>query len=88
MPSVSLRPSKITHAYPSFAFCFLLTAPNLRSESESDYSASDSDEQIEEKPATAKTPSKGSQTPSKGSQTPGKTPSKKGKNKVRFIFEL
>ncbi|XP_040213135.1 origin recognition complex subunit 2 [Rana temporaria] len=64
-----------------------LSAPNLRSESESDYSASDSDEEMEEKPATAKTPSKASQTPSKGSQTPGKTPSKKGKNKSNLVEE-
>ncbi|XP_073489344.1 origin recognition complex subunit 2 isoform X2 [Aquarana catesbeiana] len=64
-----------------------LSAPNLRSDSESDYSASDSDEEMEEKPATAKTPSKGSQTPSKGSQTPGKTPSKKGKNKSNLVEE-
>ncbi|CAI9621526.1 unnamed protein product [Staurois parvus] len=62
-----------------------LSAPDLRSDSESDYS--DSDEEIEEKPATAKTPSKGSQTPSKGSQTTGKTPSKKGKTKSNLVEE-
>ncbi|KAM5152879.1 origin recognition complex subunit 2 isoform 2-T2 [Mantella aurantiaca] len=64
-----------------------LSAPNLRSDSESDYSASDSDEEMEEKPATAKTPSKGSHTPSKGSQTPGKTPSKKAKKKSNLVEE-
>ncbi|XP_018425654.1 PREDICTED: origin recognition complex subunit 2 [Nanorana parkeri] len=64
-----------------------LSAPTLRSESESDYSASNSDEEMEEKPATAKTPSKGSQTPNKGSQTPGKTPSKKGKKKNNLVEE-
>ncbi|KAM8933504.1 origin recognition complex subunit 2 isoform 2-T2 [Pelodytes ibericus] len=52
-----------------------LTAPNLRSDSESDYSASASDEEVEEKNSHTK-------TPSKVSQTPGKTPSKKGKKKA------
>ncbi|XP_063788925.1 origin recognition complex subunit 2 [Pseudophryne corroboree] len=64
-----------------------LSAPNLRSDSESDYSASNSDEETEERPATAKTPSKVSQTPSKGAQTPGKTPSKKGKKKSNLVEE-
>ncbi|XP_075036212.1 origin recognition complex subunit 2 [Mixophyes fleayi] len=64
-----------------------LSAPNLRSDSESDYSASNSDEEMEERPAIAKTPSKASQTPSKGSQTPGKTPSKKGKEKSNLVEE-
>ncbi|XP_072274828.1 origin recognition complex subunit 2 [Pyxicephalus adspersus] len=64
-----------------------LSAPNLRSDSESDYSASDSDEEMEDKPATAKTPSKISQTPSKVSQTPGKTPSKKGKKNQSNLVE-
>ncbi|KAM4626215.1 origin recognition complex subunit 2 [Discoglossus pictus] len=62
-----------------------LSAPNLRSDSESDYSASNSEDELEEKPSGAK-------TPSKVSQTPGKTPSKKGKknaasNLVEEYFE-
>ncbi|XP_068101237.1 origin recognition complex subunit 2 [Hyperolius riggenbachi] len=71
-----------------------LSAPNLRSDSESDYSASNSDEELEEGPAATKTPSKGSHTPSKGShtpskgsQTPGKTPSKKGKKNNNLVEE-
>ncbi|KAM9305221.1 origin recognition complex subunit 2 [Gastrophryne carolinensis] len=64
-----------------------LSAPSLRSDSESDYSASNSDEEIEDRSSAVKTPSKGSQTPSKGSQTPGKTPSKKGKKKSNLVEE-
>uniref|UniRef100_A0A8C5Q6F9 Origin recognition complex subunit 2 n=1 Tax=Leptobrachium leishanense TaxID=445787 RepID=A0A8C5Q6F9_9ANUR len=52
-----------------------LTAPNLRSDSESDYSASNSDEDLVEETTQSK-------TPSKVSQTPGKTPTKKGKKKA------
>ncbi|CAH2305997.1 origin recognition complex subunit 2 isoform X1 [Pelobates cultripes] len=52
-----------------------LAAPNLRSDSESDYSVSESDEELEEVTSQSKTPSKESQTPSK-------TPSKKGKKKA------
>nr|Q91628.1 RecName: Full=Origin recognition complex subunit 2; Short=xORC2 [Xenopus laevis]AAA96391.1 XORC2 [Xenopus laevis]prf//2204391A orc-2-related protein [Xenopus laevis] len=62
-----------------------LSAPSQPSDSESDYSASNSDEELEEKSSAAK-------TPSKVSQTPGKTPSKKGKkntasNLVEEYFE-
>ncbi|KAG8558872.1 hypothetical protein GDO81_017169 [Engystomops pustulosus] len=64
-----------------------LSAPELRSDSESDYSASDSDEDIADRPATAKTPSKVSQVPSEASQTPGKTPSKRGKKKSNLVEE-
>lgn len=63
-------------------------APDLRSDSESDYSASNSDEDMDDGSATAKTPSKVLQIPSEASQTPGKTPSKRGKKKVRAFFLL
>ncbi|MEE6490054.1 hypothetical protein FKM82_015773 [Ascaphus truei] len=66
-------------------FSAYFSAPNLRSDSESDYSASNSDEELEEKASAAK-------TPSKVSQTPNKTPSKRGKktaatNLVEEYFE-
>ncbi|XP_073502604.1 origin recognition complex subunit 2 [Phyllobates terribilis] len=64
-----------------------LSAPDLQSDSESDYSASNSDEDMDEIPATAKTPSKSSQMPSEASQTPGKTPSKRGKKKSNLVEE-
>ncbi|KAM3917432.1 origin recognition complex subunit 2 [Leptodactylus fuscus] len=64
-----------------------LSAPDLRSDSESDFSPSDSDEEIEDRPAAAKTPSKVSQMPSEASQTPGKTPSKRGKKKSNLVEE-
>ncbi|KAM4024873.1 origin recognition complex subunit 2 isoform 1-T3 [Anomaloglossus baeobatrachus] len=57
-----------------------LSAPDLPSDSESDYSASNSDEDVDERPATAK-------TPSKLSQTPGKTPTKRGKQKSNLVEE-
>ncbi|XP_040295943.1 origin recognition complex subunit 2-like isoform X2 [Bufo bufo] len=64
-----------------------LSAPDLRSDSESDYSASNSDDDMDDRPATAKTPSKSSQMPSEPSQTPGKTPSKRGKKKQSNLVE-
>lgn len=64
-----------------------LSAPDLRSDSESDYSASNSDEDMDDGSATAKTPSKVSQIPSEASQTPGKTPSKRGKKKSNLVEE-
>ncbi|XP_053554684.1 origin recognition complex subunit 2 [Bombina bombina] len=62
-----------------------LSGPNLRSDSDSDYSASNSEDDLAEKPSATK-------TPSKVPQTPGKTPSKKGKktaanNLVEEYFE-
>ncbi|XP_056393160.1 origin recognition complex subunit 2 [Hyla sarda] len=66
-----------------------LSAMDLRSDSESDYSASNSDEDMDDRPATAKTPSKVLQIPSEATQTPGKTPSKRGKknNLLEEYFE-
>ncbi|CAN2389159.1 DNA replication origin binding [Pristimantis euphronides] len=64
-----------------------LSAPDLRSDSESEYSASNSDEDMEDRPATSKTPSKVSQVPSGASRTPGKTPSKRGRKKDNLVEE-
>ncbi|XP_069839444.1 origin recognition complex subunit 2 [Dendropsophus ebraccatus] len=64
-----------------------LSEPDLRSDSESDYSASNSDEDMDDRPATTKTPNKVSQIPSEASQTPGKTPSKKGRKKESNLVE-
>ncbi|KAG9473345.1 hypothetical protein GDO78_016490 [Eleutherodactylus coqui] len=60
-----------------------LSAADLRSDSESDYS----DEDMDDGPATAKTPSKASQIQSEASQTPGKTPSKRGSKKSNLVEE-
>ncbi|KAG8432685.1 hypothetical protein GDO86_017070 [Hymenochirus boettgeri] len=49
-----------------------LSAPSQQFDSESDYSASNSDEELDEKPSTAKTPNKVSQTPSKAHAKKGK----------------